>query len=87
MTRKTGQPSVALAPAGAALQPISGESRIVNSAIWELIDVPPGAMTRAAEIDGSAGIQIARIGDHSWVSDTRAGSRHMGSSRPMAAFA
>lgn len=88
MAGETGQSRIAFAPATAALQPISRESRIVHPAIWQLTDVPPRAVAGAAEIYSGAGIQVARIHDHSWVSASAgAGRRYVRSARPVATFA
>ena len=87
MTRKTGESRIALAPATAALQAIGGETRIVHSAIWQLTDVPPRAVTGAAEINRGAGIEVTRIHNHSGIFSARAGCSDVRSARPMAAFA
>jgi hypothetical protein len=58
-----GEADIAFSPAPAAFQPIGLEARIDDPYSAGLNDVGPGAVTSAAEIDRSSGIQAARIQD------------------------
>lgn len=56
MARKAGQASVSFAPAAAAFQSVRGKACVVDSAIRNLIDVPPRAVAGATKIYRCAGV-------------------------------
>src|SRR5579864_8313365 len=83
-----GNPRVALAPAAAAFETIGWEAHIVNAVIAELVDVPPGAMTGAAEVHGGVGIEVGGIRDHSGIAaGSGAGECDVRGARAVTSFA
>ena len=88
MASEAGDPRISLSPAAAAFQTICGEAGVIDSAIRDLINVPPRAVTRAAEIYRRAGVEVARIDNHPRVATrARAGGGHVRASRSVAALA
>src|SRR5579864_9021939 len=88
MAGNTGNPRVALAPAAAAFETIGWEAHIVNAVVAELVDVPPGAMTRAAEVHGGVGIEVSGIRDHARIAaGSGAGERDVGGAGAVTSFA
>src|SRR5579864_8806957 len=88
MAGNAGNPRVALAPAAAAFETIGWEANIVNAVVTELVDVPPGAMTGAAEVHGGVGIKVSGIRDHAGIAASAgAGERDMSGAGAVASFA
>jgi len=83
-----GNPRVALPPAAAAFKTVGWEAHIVNAMVANLVDVPPGAMTGAAEVDGGAGIEVSGIWDQAGTSaSSGAGERDVGGAGAVTSFA
>lgn len=68
VTGHAGEASVAFAPALAAFEPVGGKAGIVDSAVWKITDVPPGAMAASAKVHRRAWVEMHRIEDQTRIS-------------------
>lgn len=88
VTRNASDAGVTLAPALTLFQPVSGKSNRLDALHAEFKDIPRGAVTRTAKINGILRTQVRRIHDHARADGIGGGChRNMGETRTMAPFA
>jgi hypothetical protein len=88
MACDAGDARVAISPAAALLQAISGKTNNFDARIIHLSDVPPGTVARSTEVEGTGGIQSGRIEDHARLCSHASMSQcYVRCARPMTSFA